>query len=83
MTDTPFDVVERPIALRPDNHLYREIEVETRPQQTWSAIYQQPRGLAVVSTGLMEVAVQDIPDRPLALTLYRSTRRTVFTKVNP
>jgi hypothetical protein len=83
MTDTPFDVVERSIALRSDNHLYRELEVETRPQQTWSAIYQEPRGLAVVSTGLMEVAAQDLPERPLALTLYRSTRRTVFTESEP
>jgi len=80
MTDTPFDVVERQIALSPDNHLYRELEVETRPQQTWSAIYKQPRGLAIVSTGLHEVAVQDLPERPLALTLFRATRRTVFTE---
>jgi alpha-mannosidase/mannosylglycerate hydrolase len=83
LTDTPFDVVERRIALSPENHLYRELEVETRPQQTWSAIYQQPRGLAVVSTGLMEVAVQDLPERPVALTLFRSTRRTVFTEIEP
>jgi alpha-mannosidase len=83
LTDTPFDVVERQIGLSADNHLYRELEVETRPQQTWSAIYQQPRGLAVVSTGLMEVAVQDLPERPIALTLYRSTRRTVFTEGEP
>ncbi len=83
MTDTPFDVVERQIALSTENHLYRELEVEARPQQTWSAIYHQPRGLAVVSAGLMEVAVQDLPERPVALTLFRSTRRTVFTEGEP
>ena len=27
--DSPFDVIERPIALRQNNHLYRELEVET------------------------------------------------------
>jgi len=83
LTDTPFDVVERRIALSPENHLFRELEVETRPQQTWSAIFNQGRGLAIVSTGLMEVAVQDLPERPVALTLFRSTRRTVFTEGEP
>ena len=83
LTDTPFDVVERTIALSTKNHLYRELEVETRPQQTWSAVFQKPRGLAMVSKGLMEVAVKDLPERPLALTLYRSTRRTVFTEGEP
>jgi alpha-mannosidase/mannosylglycerate hydrolase len=81
--DSPFDLVERPIALRHDNHLYRELEVETRPQQTWTAVYSEQRGLAVVSTGLLETAVRDIPEQPVALTLFRSTRRTVFTNGEP
>lgn len=83
LADTPFDVVERPIPLRADNHLYRELEVETRPQQSWTAIFDGARGLAVVSAGLLESAVQDGADRTLALTLYRSTRRTVFTDGEP
>ena len=83
LTDTPFDVVERPITLNPDNHLFRELEVETRPQQTWSAVYAEQRGLALTSTGLMEVALPALPERPLALTLFRSTRRTVFTEGEP
>ncbi len=29
------------------------------------------RGLAIISTGLLESAVCDLPDRPLALTLFR------------
>jgi hypothetical protein len=41
------------------------------------------RGLAVVSTGLMEAAVRDQAERPLALTLYRATRRTVFSNGEP
>jgi len=83
LADTPFDVVERPIPLRADNHLYRELEVETRPQQSWTAVFDDRRGLAVISTGLLESAIQDGADRTLALTLYRSTQRTVFTDGEP
>src|SRR5579859_130830 len=83
LSDSPFDVVERPIALSADNHRFRELEVETRPQQTWSAVAVPGRGLAIISTGLMEAAVRDQPERPIALTLYRATRRTVFTNGEP
>jgi len=38
MADTPFDAVERAIQLREDNHLYRELEMETKPQQSWTAV---------------------------------------------
>jgi alpha-mannosidase len=80
LAETPFDVVERQIALRSDNHLYREPELETKPQQSWSAVYSAGRGMAVISSGLLESTVRDQPDRPLALTLFRSTRRTVMTE---
>ncbi|MCJ7702054.1 MAG: hypothetical protein MUO62_10755 [Anaerolineales bacterium] len=83
LADSAFDVVERPIALRPDNHLYREMEVETKPQQSWTAVYDDERGLAVISAGLLETAVRDIPERPLALTLFRGTKRTVGTVGEP
>ena len=83
LADTPFDVVERPIALRGDNHRYRELEVETKAQLTWSAVYDGEQGLAVLSSGLLESAVRDLPERPLALTLFRSTRRTVLTNGEP
>ena len=83
LADAPFDVIERPIALRADNHLYREPEIETKPQQSWTAVSQKGRGLAVVSTGLLETAVRDLPERPLALTLFRGTRRTVLTDGEP
>ena len=83
LSDSPFDVVQRPVTLRGDNYLYREQEIETRPQQSWSAIYGERRGLAIISHGLMEVAVPDLPDRPLALTLFRSTRRTHMTDGEP
>jgi len=81
--DTPFDVVERPVSLRADNHLYRELEVETKPQQSWCAVYDGQRGLAVVGVGLLESAVRDLDDRPIALTLLRGTRRTVNTNGEP
>jgi alpha-mannosidase/mannosylglycerate hydrolase len=83
LADSPFDVVERPIALRADNHLYREAEIETKPQQTLTAVFDEERGLAVVSTGLHESAVIDLPERPLALTLFRATRKTVGTDGEP
>jgi alpha-mannosidase len=85
LMDSPFDVVERKIALREDNYLYRELEVETKPQQSFTAVYDEDpaRGLAVLSTGLLECAVQDLPERPLALTLFRATRRTVMTNGEP
>ncbi len=83
LSDTPFDVVERPIPLLDENHLYRELEVETKPQQSWTAVVDGRRGLAVISAGLMESGVRDLPERPLALTLFRATQRTVFTNGEP
>jgi len=83
LADTPFDVVERPIALREDNYTYRELEIETKPQQSWCAAYDGERGLALIGDGLLESAVRDLPERPIALTLFRSTQRTVMTSGEP
>lgn len=83
LADSAFDVMERPIALRADNYCYRELEVETRPQRNWTAVYADGRGLALIAPGLLETAVRDRPDRAIALTLLRSTRRTVFTDGEP
>ncbi|NLV73096.1 MAG: glycoside hydrolase family 38 [Chloroflexi bacterium] len=83
LSDTPYDVVERPIALRADNHTYKELEIEGKAQQSWTAVHDATRGLAVISDGLLESAVRDLPDRPIALTLFRGTRRTVFTRGEP
>ena len=83
LADSAFDVVERKIALSEDNYKYRELEVETRPQQSWTAVFEKGRGLAVACTGLMETAIRDNAERTLALTLLRSTRRTVRTNGEP
>ncbi len=83
LADSPFDVVERPVALRADNHLYREPEIEPKPQQTFTAVFDAARGLAVMSSGLMESAVIDNDARTLALTLFRATRQTVGTTGEP
>lgn len=83
LADTPFDAVERPIALPEDTHTYRELAVETGPQQSWTAVAERGRGMAIVSQGLYESAVRDLPERPIALTLLRATRRTVMTDGQP
>ena len=83
LADSVFDVVERHIALRSDNHLYRELEVEAKPQRSWTAVHDQVRGLAVVAPGQLETAVCDLTERPIALTLFRGTRRTVMTDGEP
>jgi alpha-mannosidase/mannosylglycerate hydrolase len=75
--DSPYDVVERPIAIRPDSHLLFEQELETKPQYSFTAVNDGEHGLAVVTTGQPESAVRDLPDRPIALTLFRGFPRTV------
>ncbi len=79
--DTPFDAVERPIALG-DTHTQREIQVEMTPQQNWVALSDHTQGLALLAPGQYESAVLDQPDRPLCVTLLRSFRRAVFTDGN-
>lgn len=74
LADTPFDVVERTIGLPLDADQWREVPLETKPQQSWTAVFDEARGLAVVTAGLLETAVRDLPQRPIALTLFRATR---------
>ncbi|QDU70624.1 alpha-mannosidase [Mucisphaera calidilacus] len=82
-TDAPFDTARRPIALKPDQHTWREPELETKPQQAWTAVADANRGLALVAEGLRETAVLDRPDRAIALTLLRATQKTAFTSGEP
>jgi alpha-mannosidase/mannosylglycerate hydrolase len=83
LSDTPFDVVRRSIKPDPRHVTWRELEVETKPQHTWTAIHDEQRGLAVVSQGLPESAVPDLAERPIALTLFRGFKKTVFTQGEP
>ncbi|MEI7766628.1 MAG: glycoside hydrolase family 38 C-terminal domain-containing protein [Phycisphaerae bacterium] len=76
--DAAFDAVTRPIALAADNATRREFDVETRPQQTWTALTDGTVGLALVTRGLPESAVLDTPEHAIALTLLRGFRRAVF-----
>ncbi len=83
LTDSAFDVIERKIELRSDNHKFREQQVETVPMQSWVACYSDGAGLAILAQGLREAAVLDFPDRPIALTLLRAVGRTFLTGGEP
>ena len=80
--DSPFDAVPRPIALRKDRHLLKELQVEMTPQQNWVAVADAKSGLALLAPGQYESGVLDQPDRPLVVTLLRAFRRAVFTDGN-
>jgi alpha-mannosidase/mannosylglycerate hydrolase len=80
--DAPYDAVERPIALRKDRHLLKELQVETTPQQNWVAVGDGKHGLALLAPGQYESGVLDQPERPLVVTLLRAFRRAVFTDGN-
>jgi hypothetical protein len=77
--DSPYDAVKRPIALRKDRHLLRELQAEMTPQQNWVAVSGPKCGLALLAPGQYESGVLDQPDRPLVVTLLRGFRRAVFT----
>ncbi len=81
-SDSNYDVVEREVALAKDNAIRKELDVETKPHFTWSAVGEKAGGFAVVTRGLPEIAVTDTPQRTLALTLLRAFRRAVLTNEN-
>jgi len=72
-----------PIKLPEDNYKRKELDTDTNPQYSWTAINDGKRGLAVISTGLYESGAPDEPSRPIKLTLFRSTRKTVMTSGEP
>ena len=82
-SDGAFDCIERPVKLVADNAIRKELDIETRPQISWTAFGDGRAGLAVVSRGLPESAVVNTPDRPIALTLLRAFRKAVFSDDNP
>ena len=83
LADCAFDAVERPVALDPQRHLWREPQVETVPFHSWVACQAEGRGLVVYSHGLREASVLDRASRPIALTLFRAVGRTFLTNGEP
>ncbi|HIJ64494.1 MAG TPA: hypothetical protein HPP77_00980 [Candidatus Hydrogenedentes bacterium] len=69
--DTPFDVIERPIAL-PDSSTWKERVRGTHPQLSFVDLSNGEAGLAVISDGLPEYGVFDDATRTIALTLLRT-----------
>ncbi len=82
LSDSNFDVVERKLQLAPDNAIRKELDVETKPHFTWTAMSDAAGGLAVVTRGLPEIAVSDDAEKPIALTLFRAFRRAVLSNDN-
>ncbi|MBI3946653.1 MAG: hypothetical protein HY321_12090 [Armatimonadetes bacterium] len=68
--DTAFDVVARRVEL-PDTSGWVEQVVSEAQQQSFAAIQDGERGLALFSRGIPEVAALDDERRTLALTLLR------------
>ena len=68
--DSPFDVVERPIAI-PDSTGWYEGAARTLPTTSFVDVSDGRRGLAVVHSGLSEYEVTDNRQRAIALTLLR------------
>lgn len=80
--DSPFDVMQRQVGVRPDSHELYEPELETKPQYTFTALSDDQRGLAVIAPGQPESAVCDRADRAIALTLFRGFTRVVANERN-
>ncbi len=78
--DSPFSVVERPIAIPKEAACYEERINEEKPVTSFFGVQDDEGGLAVLTPfGPFEYAVLDTPERSLALTLFRSTFATVHT----
>lgn len=76
--DMAFDIVERPIQL-PDTEGWNETAQEIQPQQSFIAVTDGRRGLAIVAPTLRESCVRDDTARTLAITLLRGFSSTVGT----
>jgi alpha-mannosidase/mannosylglycerate hydrolase len=76
--DTPFAMVEREIAVPAETAEWQE---RINPEKAFTSVcgvQDAAGGLAVLAPeGLHEYAVLDTPERTLALTLFRSFRKTV------
>ncbi|MCC6296156.1 MAG: hypothetical protein IT469_05565, partial [Pseudomonadales bacterium] len=75
--DTAFDLVKRPVKLRATEG-WNEHDREECPIKNIVAACDRRAGLAVLTKGLYEAAVQDKADRPIALTLFRGFVEHLF-----
>lgn len=82
--DTPFAVVERDVAAPPESAVWHE---RVNPEKAFTSFFgtkSAAGGLAVIAPfGLHEYEVTETGDRSLALTLFRSTFKTVGTPGEP
>jgi mannosylglycerate hydrolase len=71
-TETPFDMVERPLDLPTDTSGWSEQPVPTHPQRTFSDVSDERAGLTLINRGLPEVEARREPaGTTLLLTLLR------------
>ncbi len=82
--ETPFAIVEREIAAPEESARWQE---RVNPEKAFTRFFgvrDAQHGLAVIARcGLHEYAVSPTPDHALALTLFRSTFKTVATPGEP
>lgn len=82
--DEPFVFINRPVAIRKETLAGKEADPVERPHHSMFGIEDAKGGLAVLTPyGLHEHSVLDDTDRTLALTLFRSFRRTVLMNGEP
>jgi alpha-mannosidase/mannosylglycerate hydrolase len=74
--DTPFDVVERPIAL-PDTAGWPEPAYSSWPRQSFVDVADHQSGLAILSEGMYEYDIRDDADRTLSIMLLRGYRNVI------
>jgi len=71
-TETPFDVVERPLDLPTETSGWPEQPAPTHPQRTFSDLSDDRAGMTLINRGLPEVEARREPDgTALLLTLLR------------
>lgn len=80
VSQQPFDMLERDIAIDPETASWQEMELAEKPFVAVQAVGAGGRGLAFLSGGgLHEGGVADDARRTMQVTLLRSFRRTVGT----
>ena len=82
--ETPFAMVERDIEIPEETKTWQERVNPEKAFTTFFGVAGEPGGLSVLAPfGLHEYEVLQTPDHSLALTLFRSTVRTVGTNGEP